>query len=250
MEPRAVQPSWGQDTQRFSPREIRIGGDFHRALASANNDYLEAESLAKSCIVGRANIRIERIDVRFLYHVPRKCLRRLDAPKSIAIDSLGNLSITCHTLERVDDWNSRDCTMSPAGFGYHTLDHVVRNERSRGVMDDHDLRRFGEILESVSHRIAALASPDRDEHSLEVTLEKPWRWVTSKFLWKNNDDRSNVIAILECVKAVQQHRLSGNPAKLLELIPFSSRARTRRNYHDAYVSRAHENSLPNRSATD
>jgi hypothetical protein len=135
-------------------------------------------------------------------------------------------------------------------FRYHSLDHVVRNEWPCGVVNDYDLHRFRQIFEAVSHRIAALASPDRDEHSLEVTLEKPWRWVTSKFLWKNNDDRSNVIAILECVKAVQQHRLSGNPAKLLELIPFSSRARTRRNYHDAYVSRAHENSLPNRSVTD
>jgi hypothetical protein len=91
-------------------------------------------------------------------------------------------------------------------------------------MNHHYFTFVGKIFEAVANRVASLASANGKEQSFGVALEKPWRRVTNVLMRQDNNYHGDVFALLEKLKTVQQHRLSSDPAELLDLI--AARARS------------------------
>jgi hypothetical protein len=99
--------------------------------------------------------------------------------------------------------------------------------------DRHFIRK---ILESVANRIASFSAADGQQKSFRVTLKKPWRRVTHMFVRENYDNHRDVVALLKCLNAVEQHRLARDPAELLELLPASAGSLPAGDDHNADVT--------------
>jgi hypothetical protein len=84
-------------------------------------------------------------------------------------------------------------------------------------VDDHDLALDRKIFETIGHRFAPMASSYRQKKALGVALEDPWRRVSDVLARQDADNHRDVGARLECLNAVEQHRLSGDPPELFEL---------------------------------
>ena len=117
-------------------------------------------------------------DVRSSMIARGKALRRLRAPEpraihvrtiaplsstSLSVSTTGSAAHRAHALARLRD---------------HALDRLVASTSGRAASctsDDAHLVR--QILEAIAHRIAALASADRDEQPVDVALKDPRRRI-------------------------------------------------------------------------
>jgi hypothetical protein len=217
MEQQMERQSFTQDTQRFSPHEIRIGGDLHRALAPRNDNDVHSEPLAQRGVIGCRNARDKCLGVRALDHIARKCLRGLNPDEIRSIDCLDHGSSFVHALECIDNREAWGRASTLPRFRDDVVDHFQSDQRTRGIVHDDDREITRKILESVPHRVAALASSNGEKKSLGVALKEPWRRITDVLVRQDDDDESDILTLLKCLNAVQKHRLSRNPSELLEL---------------------------------
>jgi hypothetical protein len=62
-----------------------------------------------------------------------------------------------------------------------------------------------------------MTSPDGQKKAVGVALEDPGRRVSDVLAREDADNHRDVRARLECLNAVEQHGLAGNPSELFEL---------------------------------
>jgi hypothetical protein len=100
-------------------------------------------------------------------------------------------------------------------FANDAVDHCLGREWTRRIVNRDNLCSFRQILEAVSHRIAALATADGNQQAIGIAFQEPWRRISRECLGQNDDDHQHVRSRLKRLHAVKQHRLSANPAELL-----------------------------------
>ena len=84
-------------------------------------------------------------------------------------------------------------------------------------MNQRDGRLVGQVFEPVTDRLDPRATADRQQEAINVALKDPWWRIRNELTRDDTHDGEDVGPRHERLEAVEEHRLAGHPAKLLQL---------------------------------
>jgi hypothetical protein len=102
-------------------------------------------------------------------------------------------------------------------------------------MHEDDAHFFREIFQSIRHRLRTLSAADGNEQAIDVALKEPRRRIADERFREHTHYHRHVGPSVEHLDAVQQHRLAGDPAELLELTAADTTAGAGSDDHHANV---------------
>jgi hypothetical protein len=103
---------------------------------------------------------------------------------------------------------------------------------------DKDKRQVGrQVLQSVADRVDPVPPTDGNQEPVQVTLKDPWGRIGRAVTREHANNHSDIASFVEELDAMEQHWLTGDPAKLFQFSTFpAARARSGGNDHHTNVS--------------
>ena len=216
-------PGRRRSVERFDPLprrfEIVRGGDLHVPGIAVHDVDLVPRALGEKRLVGRVDPRAAGGDGGGEDLAPETLgrLREIDALAGNGVDDDGALGAPLDPLHRVARLQRRDRRAVRQRRVDRPIDQAGRHERTRRVVNQHDIREGDHGIEGVGHRVlAALAARDDSyrRHARRVDTRQRQRGRSRRH---HDDDLGDPRVSQERLDAVLQHRPAADVEHLLRL---------------------------------